>query len=375
MASRVREPKSGAVELIGVAQLQLDRDNPRLPEQMLGKSEEELLRFALEEMLLEELALSFLENGYFSSEPMSVLRPQKKGGPYIVLEGNRRLAALRFLRRDRVPNNLELELDREPTREQLKRLDKVSCHVVSDRAEVDAMIGFRHIGGLRKWESEAKARFIYKRVQALVSKDIPDPFKELGRRIGSNAQGVRNHYIALAIAHWAREECSDKLRPRISQLTRSGRFGVWQRALNSGEIRAFIGFKGGTSYIEVTNSLAGLKKTKLFEVIMDLTVANGENRPLVRDSRYLTDYGRILSDPGAKKLLRETRDIDVARMLVDTAELPIRLGKLDQQIQALIAEIARRDRIPSDSAAIAHSIVKSSRHLEVVIKSIIDGGE
>lgn len=374
MAPRTTTTDKTGVTLLPVSQLVLDRENPRLPEDMLGKPEAKILEYALEDLLLEELALSFVENGYFASEPLSVLRPQKgQKQTHTVLEGNRRLATLRFLLKDRIPNDGELDLEEKPTRRQLDRLKYVPCHVVDHREDVDAMIGFRHIGGLRKWESEAKARFIYEHVHRLVDKAEKHPFKELGRKIGSNAQGVRNNYIALAIAHWAREEAPKKLESRVRQLSKKSRFGVWQRALNSAEVRDYIGFGGGATYQEVVTSLSKLKKAPLLEVIKDLTIADGEQRPLVRDSRYLTDYGRILANEGAKETLRETRDIDIARMMVDKAELPVRLGKLDRQIRAFVDEVASRDELPDGARSVARSVEKSARLLRLSIESTLDG--
>ncbi len=50
--------------------LHLDSQNPRLPEEAQGKSEEELLNVLYKEFFLDELADSMAENGYFDAEPL-----------------------------------------------------------------------------------------------------------------------------------------------------------------------------------------------------------------------------------------------------------------------------------------------------------------
>jgi hypothetical protein len=358
-----------------VAQLSLDQENPRLPESLVGAAEDDILAYALEDLVLEELAESFLENGFFWNEPLSVMKKSDRKNPteYVVLEGNRRLAALRILLRDRVPENLALDLAYDPDPKDLKRLETIPCVVAKDRSEVNAMIGFRHIGGLKKWESEAKARYIFQRIEELVEANEPEPFKELGRRIGSNAQGVRNPYIALAIARWARNECRESELPRVNRLMQKSRFGVWQRTLNSKEVRSYIGYTGGTTYNEIQSCLRGLKKNKLMEVIKDLTPSTPDGRPLVRDSRYITDYGRVIANPNARAALRESNDLDVARQLVDQAELADRLRKLQQQIRRITDEVSEKEVVDEEAVLAAKALEKVVRVLRTTIVETFDG--
>ncbi len=100
-----------------VSLLHLDSQNPRLPEEAQGKSEEELLNVLYKGFFLDELADSMVENGYFDEEPL-VAVPYKlssdledadpnseKFGDFInrdsteliVVEGNRRLDIVKLL--------------------------------------------------------------------------------------------------------------------------------------------------------------------------------------------------------------------------------------------------------------------------------------
>src|ERR1700684_1957742 len=55
---------------LGIGRLHLDPENPRLPEEVQGRGEEELLQHLYEHFALEEIASSMAQNGYFDEEPL-----------------------------------------------------------------------------------------------------------------------------------------------------------------------------------------------------------------------------------------------------------------------------------------------------------------
>lgn len=361
------------IQDLPVSDLELDSENPRLPEGLLKKPEQELLKYFYEEGVLEELAHSMLDNGFFRSEPLLVIRKnagrKKKGiASYTVLEGNRRLSTLRFLLRDRVPEDLRLVVGRESTGAQLARLKSVSCQIVESREDVDAIIGFRHIGGLKKWESEAKARYILRHIDQLASDRIcDDPFYELGRRVGSNAQGIRNPYIAIAILHVARNEYGIT---QVNELLGERRFSVWQRALSSGEIRDYIGFgKNATTYKQVRMQLKKLNPKQLKEVISDF-VRGRRARAIVGDSREITEYGRVLQNPVARAILRQSQDLDLAKQLVDKQDLPIRVRKLVDLAKVLKDEVDELETIDEETRSAVVELFKVARAMKSVAENI-----
>lgn len=81
---------------LDVELLDLDPQNPRLPEEVQGSSQPVILTYLYENDVLEELMDSFVSNSYFPVEPILVL-PGEEGGRRLVVEGNRRLAALMIL--------------------------------------------------------------------------------------------------------------------------------------------------------------------------------------------------------------------------------------------------------------------------------------
>src|ERR1700689_1454354 len=115
---------------IPIQRLHLDPENPRLPEEAQGKSEEELLKHLLDHFDLEEIADPMGKNGYFDEEPLGVI-PQKiptrsLPGPgqresadflrfindrschFTVVEGNRRLATAMILQDESLQRKLRV---------------------------------------------------------------------------------------------------------------------------------------------------------------------------------------------------------------------------------------------------------------------------
>ena len=86
---------SKAAEWIPVEDLHLDSKNPRLGRHFheTNPSQEQVLE-AMKDWTLEELAVSFIESGFWSQESLVVI---KERGALVVVEGNRRLAALKML--------------------------------------------------------------------------------------------------------------------------------------------------------------------------------------------------------------------------------------------------------------------------------------
>ena len=83
-------------EFIRVAfeNLILDPQNPRLPKSMGNKSEKEIINFFLSDASLIELMLAIGKNDFFEGEQLLVV---SEGDKYLVIEGNRRLSAVKLL--------------------------------------------------------------------------------------------------------------------------------------------------------------------------------------------------------------------------------------------------------------------------------------
>lgn len=324
-----------AIELMEVTDIHLDPQNPRLPEDLVSTnpSQSELLAYLIEFEVVEEVAESIKANGFFPHEPLIVTEWDAPG--FVVLEGNRRLAALMLVLSLPVVDQLEIPHGIDATDEQRERVRQVPVRRVSDRDAVRDFLGFRHIGGLQKWKPEAKARYLRDDVRRAVDDGVSeDPFRYVGRRVGSNAQGVRNPYLALELLVFAREELGLDVRH-----VQFERFGVWNRAMNAAELREYLGIGTPRTYDEVTSAVAAVDQRRLTRVLNDLTPASGRGSAVVSDSRDITAYGLVLANDDAREVLDATHDLQLARQIVEHAELPARIGKLAATVKTILTQI------------------------------------
>ena len=114
---------------------------------------------------LDGLLLSFSATGYLDIEPLVVMAGDDANeGGLIVVEGNRRLSALRLLREPELTRRIasveNLRISVPAVDDSLRAtFDQVSVYRVSGWERARALIGFRHMNGPAKWDAYRKARF------------------------------------------------------------------------------------------------------------------------------------------------------------------------------------------------------------------------
>lgn len=341
---------------LSIDDIQLDRKNPRLPEHIRDGTQSEILRYLFDHAVLDELARSLLDNGYFQHEPLLVT---EEDGQWVVLEGNRRLAALKILlaRPDAQEVDLRFDLDGlTPARR--AELSEVPSYVVDGRTEVRRYLGFRHIGGIKTWSAEAKARYLVGEVDRAAAGGADRPFLDVARRVGSNTQGVRNSYIAMSILQHAREESGIDI-----SYVQHNRFGVWLRAINSPELRSFIAFGDPRTYEEVREALDDVEPQRVREVLLDLTPPRGREKAVLADSRDVTIYARVLTNSEAHAALRKYEDLSVARQIVEQADLPARVERVRRAIDLIVQEVHRVD--------VSEELAEAVEDLFGVVRSLV----
>ena len=173
----------------------------------------------MEDWSLDELATSFLVNGYWPQEALIVVREELNGKMRnIVVEGNRRLAALRLLKRAFTGKTVGrrwtdlIASKKEPA----NLFTRIPFLVADSRDEVDAFLGFRHVTGIKEWRPAEKAQFIAKLVEKRKL-----GYDEVRKQIGSKLPTVRQHYSSyrLLLQMEDKEEISlEKVESKFSVL-------------------------------------------------------------------------------------------------------------------------------------------------------------
>lgn len=144
------------VKKVPTQYLEFDPDNPRLVEDGIKNPDDSDIILALADTAdLSEVVQSIASNGYFDIEP---LIGQRIGNKWRVLEGNRRLAAIRILQNPALAKGTGVSVP-EISAKNMETLKEVSVYAVNNKEEAREYIGFKHINGPHKWDALAKARF------------------------------------------------------------------------------------------------------------------------------------------------------------------------------------------------------------------------
>ena len=150
-----RDMRSGDIMSFDVSELAFDTRNPRLAELDTGVGEPEIIKMLWEMMDVEELVLSIAASGYFPHEPVIVAR---EGGRKVVIEGNRRLAAVKLLCHPALGRDFNARIP--GINRKLKESLAQIPGLLSTREDAWRYLGFKHVNGPAKWGSYAKSKYI-----------------------------------------------------------------------------------------------------------------------------------------------------------------------------------------------------------------------
>jgi len=154
---------------VPINQILLDCNNPRLFEKTKAKyndNEFESQQAQMMELLeteegISEIKMSICKVGFLPIDKI-VVRPLFAGNKkYVVVEGNRRTAAIKSILKSR-PTYIEKN-DYDKLVPKLRKIDVLLLETTQDKIEQDrlAIQGIRHISGIKSWEFYPKAYTCY----------------------------------------------------------------------------------------------------------------------------------------------------------------------------------------------------------------------
>ncbi len=193
------EAPNGGYEHIELKDLLLDSKNPRLAELGIPPNSQQfdLVKALWEEMAVEEVAMSIAYSGYFEHEPLFV-EPDSKG-KYVVIEGNRRLAAVMLLVDPALRQKLRATKLPAVNQARVASLAKLPV-IVTTRKDSWRYLGFKHVNGPATWGSYSKAQYI-----AHVHNDYDVPLEDIALQIGDYNSTVLRMYRGLMIIEQAEQ--------------------------------------------------------------------------------------------------------------------------------------------------------------------------
>ncbi|OWV79257.1 hypothetical protein ATY78_10430 [Rhizobium sp. R635] len=194
----------GTSEKVPVGLLDFDTNNPRFtPDKAPASSSDDDVVIQLARSAdLAELVQSISTSGYINIEPLIVI---ERGGRFAVLEGNRRLAAVKVLRNEDLAQQAKLTL---PAMDNDKRasLEELLCYRVATEADARDLIGFKHINGPQGWDAFAKARFAARWLDDEHSKPDGMTIADIASRMGDQHMTIHRMVTALFVLDQAERE-------------------------------------------------------------------------------------------------------------------------------------------------------------------------
>ena len=282
-----------------VSDLHFDYENPRLAEYGITKAtpEGEILKILWDAMDVRELVQSISASGFFPHEALIVA---KEDGKCVVIEGNRRLAAVKVLLAG--ASNKELGWAVPALTDDARTALETLPTIFSTREEAWHFLGFKHVNGPAKWSSYAKASYI-----ATVHKTFGIPLADIANQIGDRHNTVQRLYRGLMVLEQAERE------------------GVYNRENVFRNRLAFSHLYTGLDYEGISNFLSIAPKEKetdspvpreklreLEELCVWLYGDRSQNRPPVVETQnpHLRMLNAVVSNREAVAALRAGEDLN-----------------------------------------------------------------
>lgn len=284
--------------------LHFDLMNPRAPDDSF-ENEESVFEYLLDYADVDELVQSILSSGWLDYEPLIVLEDGN-----IVLEGNRRLAALRILSDRDLRERLKIELHAEPSPEALPQ--HIRVRRVRSRSDARDFIGFKHINGPFKWDALAKAKYA-----AEWFKEGGD-IKLISRRLGDGHNTVVRLVNGWSVLHQSIALGFD----RNNTTRRSFPFSHLYTALARPNVRRYLGLPADDiSQVLPENPVPAEKVDSLQQFMSWLYGQKNEPTVIASQNPNLNQLVEVLGNETARTMLEATRDLSVAYSQVEDRTL------------------------------------------------------
>lgn len=311
-------------------ELRFDPANPRFAAGGHAKSQEHIQKLLEEEPHLAlGLVDSFLENGFIPYEPLVVRRD---GRHYIVVEGNRRLAAIRH-----ILANPDKYAKRSTQIEQLKEIPVLVFPQLggdSDQKQQRIYLGVRHLFGFRDWPAESKARFLDSQIR-----QKPD-LERLRRELNIKRAEIRRYLIPYRLRKGAQALWD----PYAEQ-----DFWVLGEALNRGGIKEYIELDIDSATLQI-RSFAHPKLKNVLEYIYGVPEGSRRASKRIGETRDLSKLSKVLQSKRAAAMLERGRSLEEALLFIETAGQSVsRLERSLRELRVLLKNVLSKQIKDADS--------------------------
>lgn len=311
-------PAQVTFDKVSPEQLLFDPNNPRFGGEARTKSQEQILEMLEGEPHLALLLVdSLLENGFIEYEPLVVRRQSEN---YVVVEGNRRLAAVKH-----ILAHPEKYADRPggvPNLQQIPLLIFPEATSEEEGKDLRVFLGVHHLFGYREWPADSKARFLDRQVRSRADLD------RAVRELGIKKSEIRRYLVPYRVRRMA----DDLWRPYQDQ-----DFWVLGESLMRTGIR---------NYIELDVDNASLKvrdfNRRKLKNLLAFIYGDGAEKT-VTETRHMSTLAKVLTSRQAAAELEKGSTLEEAALLVETREESIHtLERMVAQLRILLNKVLRK---------------------------------
>lgn len=286
---------------IDTKKLDFDPQNPRFFRLNDASNAATVIEEMLDDESVHDLMLSIGQQGYFPGEPLLAV---KTNGNYIVVEGNRRLAAVKLLNGDLHPPKRKLKGVQEIIEDTTHKPKKLPCIIYENREDVLRYIGYRHITGVKEWDSLSKAKYLKELSDTFYANESKEKvLKNLAREIGSKPHYVATLLTALNLYEVAHDNDFFDLPMKAADVE----FSYITTALGYSKITNWLGLQDKKDFLDPNLNEDNLKR--LFSWFF---VPDQQGRTIIGESRRIKDIAAVVEKPEAVEVLMRSSNLDEA---------------------------------------------------------------
>lgn len=343
---------------VPVALLAFDRDNPRFTpdKRPTSNNDDAIIEYLDRTADLGELIQSIASSGYVDIEPIIVI---PRGDKLVVLEGNRRLAALKSLLDPGLAAaaNLTVPETRPDNREGMMSITAFKVNAEDDARD---LIGFKHINGPQGWDAYAKALYAARWLDDESTKGNAGlSLTDIAARMGDKHDTLYRMVSAVYVLQQAQElelfNVDDRARKNFS-------FSHLYTALTYTEYREFLGLgRADRSANPDRRPVTEPFYSALRQLLLWLYGSRSQRiEPAVKtQAPDLNSLKRVLGHSTARKVMLERGDLPAALKLTIEGSERFSKSLVDAQalLQSAVGEIT--NAVPDrDMIAIAEDAAK-----------------
>ncbi|EIP98943.1 hypothetical protein OpiT1DRAFT_03442 [Opitutaceae bacterium TAV1] len=338
-----------------VGQLYLDPKNPRLAEVSHTGTQASIQKVLEDQFDLQPLKDSLYRNGFFYEEPLvAIYEPltQLKGKKVlVVIEGNRRLAALKSI----FSNPSEF-----PDVAARKRLENIPIVIRTDREETLPFIGFRHITGIVPWESAAKAQYALRLIKGGHTVD------GIAHVIGNKTRDIERWIRTQSIIEKANE-----LGLKQEDAAKGFYFSYLLTTTDAPATKKWLKLETDP-HKGTVKSIDSDRLTRLWGWLYGSK--DEDTSPVITESRQIHKLNRVLAFSNAVRELEKTGNLERSFAHTKSREeyLAESLSRIRSELQDIVAAVSAEGKLEQDENNKEHvqTTKKELKQVETVLGNL-----